>query len=63
MVDQVKDNLAPFGAPTSFVYRGKSQVHGATEYDYSVGFKSARIKLSLAIDRDGKIAALGIDSE
>jgi hypothetical protein len=63
MVDQVKDNLAPFGVPTSFVYRGKSAVHGATEYDYSVGFKSARIKLSLAIDHNGKIAALGIDSE
>jgi CubicO group peptidase (beta-lactamase class C family) len=63
MVNGMKDGLAAYGNPTSFVYRGKRNVNGATAYRYSVGFKSARLELTIAIDSKGKISALGLGSE
>ncbi len=63
MVDDMKTSLAPLGGATSFVYRGKTKVNGATAYHYSVGFKGARLDLTLAIDSQGKIAALDMGSE
>lgn len=63
VITGMKTSLASFGAPTSFVYRGKSKTNGATAYQYSVGFKSTRVDLTLAVDSHGKISAFGIGSE
>jgi CubicO group peptidase (beta-lactamase class C family) len=63
MVSGMKEDLAPLGDPTSFVYRGKSKTNGATAYQYSVGFKGARLQLTIAVDSQGKISALGLGSE
>jgi len=63
MIGGMKQGLAPLGDPTSFVYRGKSKESGSTAYQYSVGFKGARLDLTIAIDGHGKISSLGIGSE
>jgi CubicO group peptidase (beta-lactamase class C family) len=63
MVGSMKDGLAPFGNPTSFIYRGKSSMNGSTAYRYSVGFKGAAITFTIALDNHGKVSSLGIDSE
>jgi D-alanyl-D-alanine carboxypeptidase len=58
-VAETKAQMAPLGAPTSFIYRGKSSLAGVTVYRYRVSFKSGTLKLTIGIDRAGKIA--GID--
>ncbi|MBV9270330.1 MAG: beta-lactamase family protein [Candidatus Eremiobacteraeota bacterium] len=63
LVGGMKQELAPLGAPTSLIYRGKSKAKGSMAYQYSVGFKGARLDFTIAVDGDGKISALGIDSE
>ncbi|HLI96106.1 MAG TPA: hypothetical protein VKT72_08475, partial [Candidatus Baltobacteraceae bacterium] len=62
-VNGMKEGLAPLGNPTSFVYRGKSTANGATAYQYSVNFKGASLDLTIAVDSQGKISALGIGGD
>ncbi len=63
MVDGMKEGLTPLGDPTSFIYQDKSETNGAIAYRYSVAFKGANLELSIAVDSQGKISALGISGE
>jgi D-alanyl-D-alanine carboxypeptidase len=58
-----KDALGPMGAPTAFIFRGKTTENGITQYEYKVSFKTAAVKMVIGIDKAGKIAGMGFEPE
>jgi D-alanyl-D-alanine carboxypeptidase len=63
IVTFTKAQLAPFGDPTSFVYRGKSVAGGVTAYRYRVSFKAVTMSLTISVDAKGKIAGMDFGLE
>ena len=57
MVQQVAAGIAPLGAPTAFVYRGKITLpnNAGTTYTYRVVTPSAAVSLIYSLAPDGKI--------
>lgn len=58
-VRQAQQGLAPLGAPTAFIYRGKQTSPRGTLYTYRVVFTSATMTMIIGIDAAGKINGIG----
>jgi hypothetical protein len=64
--DSVKEltaQVAPLGAPSSFVQKAIGSLGGSTEYTYALAFKSGtKITFILLVDGDGKIAGISVQT-
>ncbi|HEY6235592.1 MAG TPA: hypothetical protein VIW69_10865, partial [Candidatus Elarobacter sp.] len=61
MVRQVSPQLAAFGAPTAFVYRGREPVPPSlfiTSYVFRVTTPNGVVQYTYTLDREGKIAGI-----
>lgn len=53
------DRLAPFGAPTQFIYKGMRLENGLRWHDYVIEFgPGSQLKFSVGIDDEAKVASI-----
>lgn len=62
-IEGTKDALGPMGDPASFVFRGKTTDGDVTQYEYRIAFKSAVLKMTIGIDKNGKVAGIAFGDE
>jgi hypothetical protein len=52
----------PYGASTTFVFKGRRVENGKSWSDYRVEFgPGSTLKFSIALDNEGKVISLGFD--
>jgi D-alanyl-D-alanine carboxypeptidase len=57
------ETYAPYGAPTAFIFKGRRTDAGKQWYDYLIATgPGSTVKLSIALDAEGKILSLGFNN-
>lgn len=63
LVAKVAAELNAFGAPSAFIYRGKTQPTGVTIYAYRVTCQNSDVWMTIGFDQAGKIVGIAFQPE